>query len=137
PRPVSLAQVSTVLQETFGCHGSDSLYDRLTILRKTSPSGGALHPVEAYPLVLRAEGVETGLYHYGVERHSLELLRELDEAGAADLAAAFTAGQGYFASAAVLVALTVRFERSFWKYPRHDRAYAVTLLDAGHLGQTF
>src|SRR5712691_8992762 len=33
--------------------------------------------------------------------------------------------------------MTARFDRSFWKYRWHDRAYRVLLLDAGHLSQTF
>jgi len=40
------------------------------------------------------------------------------------------AGEG----AAVLL-MTAVVERSMWKY-RHDHAYRVLLLDAGHLGQT-
>ena len=42
---------------------------------KTSPSGGARHPTEVYPVVLRVDGVEPGLYHYSVKNHGLELLR--------------------------------------------------------------
>jgi len=33
--------------------------------------------------------------------------------------------------------LAARFDRSFWKYRDHDKAYSAILLDAGHLSQTF
>ena len=32
--------------------------------------------------------------------------------------------------------LVARFDRIFWKYRKHQRAYGVLLLDAGHLSQT-
>ena len=53
-----------VLHHVFGCHGHVPVLDGIVALKRTSPSGGGLHPVEAYPLVLRVEGVEPGLYHY-------------------------------------------------------------------------
>ncbi|MDF5808502.1 hypothetical protein P4123_14470 [Pseudomonas aeruginosa] len=43
-------------------------------VRKTSPSGGSLHPVEVYPIVLNVDGIERGIYHYSVRRHGLERL---------------------------------------------------------------
>jgi hypothetical protein len=38
---------------------------------KTSPSGGARHPIEAYVLVRRVTGIRPGVYHYSVKRHAL------------------------------------------------------------------
>ena len=35
-----------------------------------------------------------------------------------------------------LFLLVARFDRSYWKYARHQKAYASILLDAGHLSQT-
>ena len=106
-------------------------------VRRTSPSGGGLHPVEAYPLVLDADGVEPGLYHYHSGEHALELVERLSRPEAEELAEQFTCGQGYFRHASLLVVLAARFGRSFWKYRGHEKAYAVTLMDAGHLSQTF
>ena len=105
-------------------------------LHKTSPSGGALHPVEAYTLVLNVEGVKPGLYHYDVGRHELGLIRRMDRGEAEDLAERFTLGQKYFRSAHVLFILTGRFDRSFWKYRSDPKAYKVVHLDARHLSQT-
>ena len=134
--PMTEEELTTVLYYTFGCQGYKSLLPGVVGLHKTSPSGGALHPVEVYPLLLRACGVAAGLYHYDVERHSLDLLRPLDRAEAEDLAERFTMGQAYFRSAHVLFLLTARFYRTFWKYRRDPKAYRVIHLDAGHLSQT-
>lgn len=136
-RPMSADQLSTLLFWVFGCQGLIPISDRFVLLKKTSPSGGGLHPTEAYLLVRRVDGIAPGLYHYRVDRHALALLRPLSAEEAAKIARLLTAGQGDLAAADLLVLLTTRFARTFWKYPDHDRAYAVLLMDAAHLSQTF
>ena len=137
PVPLSVEELSLVLRYTFGCRGYSRVADGVTVLSKTSPSGGAMHPTEVYVLARDVEGVEPGLYHYGAERHQLELLARLapDEAGS--LAIEFSSGQPFVGDAPALFLLTARFYRSFLKYRRHRRAYAVLLMDAAHLTQTF
>jgi putative peptide maturation dehydrogenase len=129
-------QLSTLLFEVYGCRGMLDLDGEHVALRKASPSGGGLHPTEVYPLVLRAEGIAPGLYHYRVEDHALELVTALTPAEGEALASELTCGQTFLADAGVLFVMTARFARSFWKYRRHARAYATLLLDAGHLSQT-
>ena len=129
-------QLAHVLFHAFGCHGYLPVGAGVVALHRTSPSGGGLHPIEAYPLLVGVDGYEPGLYHYNVEQHALEQLERLDADTAAELADAFTCGQFYFRGASALFLLTARFERTFWKY-RHERAYAVVLFDAAHLSQTF
>jgi putative peptide maturation dehydrogenase len=134
---LSRDDLAALLFYTFGFRGSLSVGDHVMMLARTSPSGGGLHPIEAYPLVLRAEGIDTGLYHYNGRDHSLERIRRLNVADASAFAERFTAGQAYFRDASLLVILTARFPRTFWKYRQHPRAYAVVLMDAAHLSQTF
>jgi putative peptide maturation dehydrogenase len=133
---LSLEELSTVLRYVWGCHGVHQVAPELTILRKTSPSGGSQHPVEVYPLVRTVEGVDSGLYHYAVDTHGLELLEPLSRADAGDLVVELTAGQEHFRAAQVLFLLTARFARNFWKYQAHAKAYRVLLFDAAHLSQT-
>jgi putative peptide maturation dehydrogenase len=135
--PVTLAELSTLLKYTFGCHGCWRYTETLSALRRTSPSGGGLHPIEAYPILLNVDGTPAGTYHYNAERHALDLLREVsaDEMGPRVIRAA--CGQGFAGSAGVIVVLSARFFRSFWKYRQDARAYSVILMDAGHLSQTF
>ena len=136
-QPVTLEQLAIVLHEVFGCRAYTHIHgDEVLGLRKGSPSGGGLHPVEAYPLIRIVDGVEPGLYHYSVRDHALELVARLDSRQAAEAISSFTTGQSYFAPAAVAIVLTGRFERSFWKYREHPTAYASVLMDAAALTQT-
>ena len=100
---------------------------------KTSPSGGARHPIECYLVALRVEGLGAGVYHYRADDHCLE---KMGGPAAPHVARAYCADQPFVADAAVLFIMTAVFERTRWKYP-HPRAYRFVLLDAGHLGQTF
>jgi SagB-type dehydrogenase family enzyme len=134
--PMTAQELSTVLYFTYGSQGYAHLLPGLVGLRKTSPSGGSLHPIEAYPLVLNVEGVEPGLYHYNVESHSLELMRPMDRAEAQARAECFALGQSYFRTAHVMFILTARWYRNFWKYRNAQKSYKVIHMDAGHLSQT-
>ena len=136
-RPLTGDELATLLYYVYGVHGYSRVTGDIVGLRKTSPSGGGLHPLEVYPLLVDVDGYASGLYHYAAGAHSLELVSELEPAEAAEAARFLTGGQAYFANAAALFFLTARFYRSFWKYRRHEKAYGVVLMDAGHLSQTF
>ena len=110
--------------------------DDVFCLKRTSPSGGGLHPVEVYPLVSGVDGVDAGLYHYSARDHSLELIEQLGPDEAVALATDFACGQRYFGSAHVTFVMTARFPRSHWKYRKQQKAYPVILMDAAHLSQT-
>jgi putative peptide maturation dehydrogenase len=133
---MSLEQLSTILRIVFGCTGVVPVGGGFVLQRKTSPSGGALHPTEAYPVIRRVDGMAPGLYHYNVERHALELLEELTEAEATEYLRQATGGQAHFQHAQVAFVLTTRFRRNYWKYWMQRDQYGVLLLDAGHLSQT-
>lgn len=135
--PISLQELSLVLRYSFGCRAYSRVPGDVVLLRKTSPSGGALHPTEVYPLIRHVEDVDPGLYHYNVERHELELLSGLAPDEGADVAFELASGQPFVRDTPALFLLTTRFYRNFWKYRRHRRAYAVLLMDAAHLTQTF
>jgi putative peptide maturation dehydrogenase len=135
--PIGEEDVGALLYYAFGCHGTLTVHNDIVALHKTSPSGGGLHAVEVYPLVIDVDGLEPGLYHYGVERHDLELLEPVGRDEARRLAVAFTCGQTYFGDASALFFLSARFYRSYWKYRNQPRAYSVLLMDAAHMSQTF
>jgi putative peptide maturation dehydrogenase len=137
PVALSAEELSLVLRYTVGCRGYSQVAGGAVILSKTSPSGGAMHPTEVYVLARQVDGVEPGLYHYGAARHQLELIERLTPDEIGELAIELSAGQPFARDAPVLFLVTARFYRNFWKYRRHRRAYAVLLMDAAHLGQTF
>ena len=134
---VPALHLATLLRVVFGAQGSEEPEPGLSMLKKHSPSGGGLHPVEAYLLLQRVEGFEPGLYHYHATAHALEPLRGLTRAQAAEAAHELVAGQAWFANAPVLVLMAARFQRNFWKYREHPKAWKVVQLDAGHLSQTW
>ena len=134
--PMSLEQFDTVLRYVFGCHGYAASRSDVVMIKRTSPSGGGLHPIELYPIVTNVAGVEPGIYHYSPRDHSLGLLSPIPAQECARLATSFMCGQSYFGGAHVSFVLTARFYRSHWKYRRQQRAYVGILMDAAHLSQT-
>ncbi len=134
-RSLAPADLSVMLHRSFGVHASEELAPGAVALKKNHPSGGALHPLEAYLIVQRVDGLQPGLYHYHAETHALDLLREMS----ADAAHAFSllavAAQDYFADAPVMLVIAARFARSFWKYRGHPKIYRAILLEIGHVSQ--
>jgi putative peptide maturation dehydrogenase len=133
---VGAGDFATMLHRVWGAIGTQELAPGAVAVKKSSPAGGGLHAVEAYVLVQRVEGVAPGFYHYLSLEHALEPLRTLSAQEAADYAHRFVAGQNWFANVPAMVIMTARFDRLFWKYRRHAKAWRVVHLDVGHLSQT-
>jgi putative peptide maturation dehydrogenase len=133
---VTLSELAVVLRTVFGYHGYAPLLGQVNTLRRTSPSAGGFHPIDAYPVATGVEGLDAGIYRYDAAEHALELLVPLDPEEARALATRFVCGQTYFGDAHVLIVLAARFDRAFWKYREHRKALAALLMDAAHLSQT-
>lgn len=133
--PITFAQLSTLLYFSFGViHKEWPDLDGLQQLgvRKAFPSGGGLHPEEAYIVVLNVDGLAPGVYHYDCLNHRLRLVKT----GFFQQRVVELVCSQYFAEGiAVGLFLTSKFEKSWWKYP-HSRGYRVCLLDMGHASQT-
>lgn len=97
---------------------------------RAAPSAGALYPVETYLAVHNVEGIEPGIYHYGVRNHELRQLKKEDVRFSVSQA---SLDQDFAGSANVVFIWTAIFERSKWKYSQ--RAYRYVYLDAGHIAQ--
>jgi len=126
-------QLGSLLHLTFGAQMSGTTTAGNEVLFKTSPSGGACHPIEGYVLALRVAGVSPGFYHYSPRTSSLHLVRK---GATSKQAVAFLAGQSWYAGAAAVVFMTAVLPRVWWRYD-HPRAYRGALLEAGHVCQTF
>lgn len=135
-RTLSKALLSSQLFYTFGTHALYHVYEDVYGLKKTSPSGGCLHPTECYPLISSVEGVPAGLYHYYGRTHALRLLKQMSEGDAREAANIVGGGQVFPSTAATIFILTARFRRNYWKYNNHKKAYLVLFQDAAHLSQT-
>jgi SagB-type dehydrogenase family enzyme len=131
-RPVSLADMATSLALTAGVQQwIPTEFGRLPL--KTSPSGGARHPIELYVCAQNVAGLRAGLYHYAADVHRLERLRLGDMTSRLR---AWMPHSEYFAKAAFAVILTAVLDREVWRYP-YSRAYRAALAEAGHVCQTF
>lgn len=130
---ISLEQLSLLLRLTWGVTGFLHWPGLGRLLLKTSPSGGARHPLEVYFWALKVDGLPRGLYHYRGDKYQLELLRER---ASADRVAELCARQRWVRHCSALFMMTAVFPRVMWRY-RFSRAYRTVLLEAGHFCQTF
>jgi SagB-type dehydrogenase family enzyme len=127
-----LDELSQLLGMTMGVQHWVHVDSRRMAL-KTSPSGGARHPIECYVVNRTVQGLTPGIYHYAADRHALERIR-----GEVSLERmqAYLPNSGYFANASVMVFFTAVFARILWRY-EYSRAYRAALVEAGHVCQTF
>jgi SagB-type dehydrogenase family enzyme len=100
--------------------------------RRGAPSAGGLYAVESYPIALRVEGLEPGVYHYAVLDDVLELVHRIPGQEAME---GFMPPELYDGRPALVVALSVIFARVQAKYL--ERGYRFALLEAGHIAQNF
>ncbi len=134
-RPLPQAMLSWLVERVFSAQSQVQVSEDTVFLKKTSPSGGGLHPIEAYLVVRNVEGVGPGLYHYHALAHALEPM-PAPQIVLEQLMMEALAHQHWFADAHVLVVLSPRYARNFWKYRQHAKAYRAVVLEAGHLSQT-
>jgi len=130
--PVRVDELSTLLGLTAGVQQWIAV-DGHELPLKTSPSGGARHPIECYVLVRDVDGLRPGVYHYGSATHALTQIRR---GASASQIKAYLPHSGYFAGASALVLFTALFARQLWRYP-YSRAYRAAFIEAGHVCQTF
>ncbi len=101
---------------------------------KTSPSGGARHPTEAYAFIHDVVGVPAGLYHYSVRNHALEELRAGDHLGFVRKHVFCHPDRPAFVPRVTWLFTTV-YERSMYRY-RESFSYRVLHHDLGHVLET-
>lgn len=135
-RSIGLDQLSQILRWTFGVQGTYRQHPRHTMVHKAGPSPSGLHPTEAYPALLRVDGVAPGIYHYAADRHVLEPVRLMPAEELAVLLRALAVSQQHPGAAAATVLLTQRHGRLFWKYRWSVGPYHVMLQEVGVLAQT-
>lgn len=103
-----------------------------TAFLRAVASGGGLYPLELYALAFDVEGLDPGIYHYNVDQHLLDVVKQGDfRAQARDLI--HTEGMD-LDSAALVVVITASFRRSTSKYL--DRGYRMILMEAGAAAHT-
>lgn len=102
--------------------------------KRPYPCGGALYELEIYPVINKCQGLDSGLYHYQPLSHTLHQIADWHpEVEALIFDAWKSTGQQDIPQ--VLLIITARFGRLFWKY--HSIGYGLILKHIGVLYQTF
>ena len=123
--PMSFEELAFILWASQGITGKSANYSF-----RTTPSGGALYPVETYFSANLVEDLDPGIYHFDVEKFALDRICEGDQAEAVAKACM---NQKFMAQSAVTFLWTAVFRRSMSKYGNRGLRYI--LLDAGHICQ--
>lgn len=97
---------------------------------RTIPSAGGIYPISVYVFCLKVNGVESGIYRYNAQEHSLIHLNLSLPDKIEDY---FITQHVDYHSSNVLIFLSAFPHLSLAKYG--DRGYRYLLLEAGHIGQ--
>ena len=97
---------------------------------RTTPSAGALYPMETYVIVSNVKGLEPGLYHYQVKDSSLAKLKVGDFA---EKIHGISNEQESVGSSPITIIIAARFDRVTKKYA--DRGYRYCYMEAGAMCQ--
>jgi SagB-type dehydrogenase family enzyme len=124
-KPLGLSSLAALLWAT---QGITAAYGET--LFRTTPSAGALYPIETYLYANNIEQLDQGIYHFRPKEFDLEFLRKENLAGELTSAAL---GQHMVMEAQTTFLWTAIVERAKWKY--RQRAYRYIYLDAGHLAE--
>ncbi len=122
--PLGLEALARLLFFTYGRTDPRGLF-------RAVPSGGALYPLELYVLALRVEGLEPGVYHYGVGAGELDVVRP--GVGLAELKAVINWQGVDIDNACLALIFGASFLRTTEKY--RDRGYRMVLMEAGEAAQ--
>ena len=123
---IGFRELSQLLRLSFGLRDSDFLGTSL----RTYASAGARYPIEIYPVILRSNDFELGIYHYNVLENSLELIKS---GNYTNQICEFYKNQEIVWNAPCIIFFSMVFERSMGKYG--ERGYRFIFLDAGHMSQ--
>jgi SagB-type dehydrogenase family enzyme len=119
---LTLDEVSQILWAAQGITNARDL--------KTTPSAGALYPLEVYAVIGNVRGVETGVYKYKPHQHELIKIRDGD---VRDYLSNAALGQTYVRTSAVVIVFSAVYERTTHKYG--DRGIRYTHMEVGHASQ--
>lgn len=124
-KPATLEELAFMLWASQGITAKSGSYSF-----RTSPSGGALYPIETYFSANHVEGLKPGLYHFDVENFSLDRLSDKDSA---ESIASACLDQKFMARSAVIFLWSAVIRRCMSKYGNRGMRYI--FLDAGHVCQ--
>ena len=129
PSSVRLDELAAILHAAYGETRSNDSGEFPRPFR-TTPSAGALYPLEIFMHTKNVESIGPGVYHFNPSQRCLRRIIEGDMSRQLAEALLFS-NVPYDAS--IVFFLTAIFERSTFKYG--ERGYRFALLEAGHVAQ--
>ena len=120
---LTISDVSQLLWAAQGINDKKNKY-------RTTPSAGALYPLEIYVLNGNSEGIDKGIYKFRPFYHDLiqtgvqDVIRELSQAALY---------QEWMVNAAMILVITADYQRTTKWYGQRGRQYV--LMEAGHAAQ--
>ena len=124
-QPISLHALSQLLFAAQGITG-ESYGTKL----RSSPSAGALYPMEIYVFAHSVDNLSPGLFHYDPYKHAL---RPIKKGIMRDAIEAAGLGQSSLGDAAAVIVCTAIAQRTTAKYGQRGHKYV--LIETGHVGQ--
>lgn len=120
--PVTIYEVSQLIWAAGGITGSGGL--------RTTPSAGALYPLELYVVAGNVNGLPAGVYKYVPKNHELLSIAEGDRRN--DLCSA-ALGQSSIKRAAAVLVFAAVYDRTTSKYG--ERGIRYVHMESGHAAQ--
>ncbi len=130
-QPLCREDFDALLHTACGVTGTMPWEGRELKLR-AYPSSGALYAVEIYPVVLRVDGLEPGVYHYAAGENKIEAVTPEIELNRI-IAAALPVERQMVSGAAVMICLVGQFRRHERKYG--EGGYRMMVAEAGHISE--
>lgn len=130
PEGLSLQELGTILY--YGCQELKELRELQSKNYERHPRillRSLFSPFEIYIVVNNVSGIDKGIYHYNVVKHSLELLKIGDfKRDIGEIAQ----GQTFFAEGSIVLLISAIFKRYMFRY-RQPRAYRELLASTSEL----
>ncbi|MEE9165878.1 MAG: SagB/ThcOx family dehydrogenase [Candidatus Neomarinimicrobiota bacterium] len=120
--PLSLAEVSQLLWAAQGMTHDQE--------HRTSPSAGALYPLEIYFVAGDVHDLAAGVYRYRPDHHELETVIEGDRRSSLRNAAL---NQDFLQECPAVMVISAVYERTTWKYGKRGERYIY--MEVGHVAQ--
>jgi SagB-type dehydrogenase family enzyme len=122
-KPLALDQVSQLLWVAQGITDEKGG-------KRTSPSAGATYPLAIYVVVGNVIGIRSGLYHYILKSHSIDLVFEGD---IREQLAIACLEEMFIAEAPICIVICAEYERTTRRYGERGMRYVH--IEVGHVGQ--
>lgn len=124
-RPLDLPTIASILRYSAGITKKIA-YPGGEMLFRAASCTGALYHIDLYLVCADLQGLDAGVYHFGVHDHSLRRLRQGDYRTVLVQA---TAGEAAVAAAPAVLIAASTYWRNAWKY--RERAYRHCYWDGG------